>query len=411
MDRQSMKTQTKIVVKKFGGTSVGSIEKIENVAARVLEDIAQGQSPIIVASAMQGETNRLVNLAHEMNGKYHGPAYDMLLASGEQVSIALLVMAFAKKGKEAKAFLAHQLGIYTDSIVSQARIQKINTEPLKSCLNQGIIPVIAGFQGVDKHHNITTLGRGGTDTSAVAIAVALKLDQCEIYTDVASVFSADPHLVCRAKEIEALSYHEMMEMASLGSKVLHIRSVELGAKYGVKIHVRSSFQKRKGTWILPEGENMERPLVSAVTHETHIAIIKLFPMERGSESLSYIFEQLSEKGIVVDVITQSYNDEGQRLAFSLSKNDVYLATEVVREIFPRTNVTVLDGVSKVSIVGVGMKNHSGVAARFFRTLSEKKIDVEIVTTSEIKISAIINQEHLSLAAQALHTEFGLDVSI
>lgn len=410
MDRQSMKAQTKIVVKKFGGTSVGSVEKIENVASRILEDVAQGQKPIIVASAMAGETNRLVDLAHKMNGKYHGPAYDMLLASGEQVSVALLVMAFAKRGQKAKAFLAHQLGIYTDSVVSQARIQSINIEPLKSCLDEGVIPVIAGFQGVDKNRNITTLGRGGTDTSAMAIAVAMKLDECEIYTDVASVFSADPHLVYRAKEIETLSYQEMMEMASVGSKVLHIRSVELGAKYGVKIHVRSSFEKRKGTWIIPEGESMEKPVVSAVTHEADIAVIKLFPMERGSESLAYLFEQLSEKGIVVDVITQSYNEEGQRLAFSLSKDDVYLATEIIQKIFPTTTIKVLDGVSKVSIVGVGMKNHPGVAAKFFRTLSDKKIDVEIVTTSEIKVSAIINHEQLSTAAQALHTEFGLDVS-
>jgi aspartate kinase len=267
----------KAIVKKFGGTSVGSIERIEHVAQLIARERARGKLPLVVASAMSGETNRLVSLGNQIDSSYRGPAYDMLVASGEQVAIALVVIALGKLGVPAKPLLAYQLGIETDNVYSKARILNIRTAELENLLAQGIVPVIAGFQGVDEDHNITTLGRGGSDTTAVAVAAALKLNACEIYTDVPAVFTADPRLVPKAREISHLSFEEMMEMASLGSKVLHVRSVEIGAKHGVRIHVRHTFQEREGTWIVPEGEVMENPVVSAITHDSATTVFKLMP--------------------------------------------------------------------------------------------------------------------------------------
>lgn len=403
-----MMTAPMISVKKFGGTSVGSIERIQNVAKRVLEDKNSGQSPVVVVSAMAGETNRLVALGEQIFPNYRGPSYDMLVASGEQVSVALLSMAFEKLGAKAKPYLAHQLGIKTDSMFSKARIQSIDNAKLMADINQGLIPVIAGFQGVDDEMNITTLGRGGSDTSAVAIAAALKANECEIYTDVPAVFTADPRLVPRAKEIPKLSFEEMMEMASLGSKVLHVRSVEIGAKHGVRIHLRSTFESREGTWIVPEGEIMENPLVSGVTHETVTAVLKLYPVPEGSDVLAQLFEELASKGVVVDIITQSHGEKGQRLAFSVPVDDVPAAKQIITRLFSNIEVEAMLGVSKISIVGVGMRNHPGVAAKFFRVLADNKIPVHLVTTSEIKVSAIIDKSSLEQAAQKLHAAFSLD---
>ena len=287
-----------IVVKKFGGTSVGSIERIEAVAERVIRDLNKGEKPVVVASAMSGETNRLVALANQIDSNYRGPAYDMLVASGEQVSIALLAISFEKRGYKAKPLLAYQLGIETDKLYSKARILNIKTEALHRWVDEGIIPIIAGFQGVDEEMNITTLGRGGSDTTAVAIAAALNSSSCEIYTDVPAVFTADPRLVPKAKEIAALSFEEMMEMASLGSKVLHIRSVELGAKHNVKIHLRTTFAEREGTWIVSEQnlaeyqkgkEKMENPLVAGVTHDASTVVIKLNPIPSDTSFLANLF--------------------------------------------------------------------------------------------------------------------------
>ena len=405
---RNMKTQTDIVVKKFGGTSVGSIDRIEAVADRVACDQKNGQKPIVVASAMSGETNRLVHLAADINPYYRGSAYDMLLASGEQVSIALLAMALEKRGVKAIPLLAHQLGIRTDTIFSQAKIQSVNKEKLLSHIQQGVIPIVAGFQGVTECDRITTLGRGGSDTTAVALAAAIGSDQCEIYTDVPKVFTADPRLVPRAREISSLCFHEMMEMASLGSKILHFRCVELAAKFGVKIHVRSTFEQREGTWVVPEGSVMENPVVSAVTHDASTAIIKLFPVPYGPGFLADLFAKLSERGVVVDIITQSYNSEGQRLAFSINESDIHQAQDVVQEMIKDLEVVVLKDTAKLSVVGVGMANHPGVAARFFKKLKELDISVHLVTTSDIKISAVIDRKNLEAAAQLLHTEFGLD---
>lgn len=399
----------RVVVKKFGGTSVGSVQRIEAVAERLLKDVSNGQHPIVVASAMSGETNRLVQLASEVNPRYRGASYDMLLASGEQVSIALLAMALEKRGLQALPLLAFQLGIETDAIFSKAKIQSVDSQYLKDLVSQNIIPVVAGFQGMYQNR-ITTLGRGGSDTTAVALAAALGESECEIFTDVPAVFSADPRLVPKARELKSIGSSEMMEMAALGSKVLHFRCVELAAKFGVKIHLRSTFEEREGTWILPEeGESMEAPVVSAITHEAMTSIIKVFPTPIGPAFMAELFKHLAEKGVVIDIITQSFSEQGQRLAFSVHSEDAPEAENILRTFLPDTaEISALHNLAKLSAVGVGMRTHSGVASRFFRVLSQVDADIHLVTTSDIKISAVIEQSHLKEAAQALHSEFGLD---
>jgi len=401
----------KIIVKKFGGTSVGSVERIQHVASLVAKAREAGQLPVVVASAMSGETNRLVDLGNQLDPMYRGPAYDMLVASGEQVSIALIVIALNRLGIPAKGLLAYQLGVETDSIYSKARIKNIKTKTLESLLEQNIVPVVAGFQGVDENENITTLGRGGSDTSAVAIAAALKLNNCEIYTDVPAVFTADPRLVKLAREIPRLSFEEMMEMASLGSKVLQVRSVEIGAKHGVRIHVRHTFMPRDGTWIVPEGEILENPVVTSVTHDAATVVFNLQPIPKGTAFIADLFTLLSDKGVSVDIISQSQLEAGDRLAFSVTAEDAPLAQAALKGFLaPTIKVEMLEDVAKISVVGVGMRNHPGVAARFFKILAQKQIDVLLVTTSEIKISAIVSREKLKEAAVALHTEFEMDAT-
>lgn len=410
-----------IVVKKFGGTSVGSIERIEGVAERLIRDLEKGEFPVVVASAMSGETNRLVALGNQIDANYRGPAYDVLVASGEQVSIALLVIALEKRGFKARPLLAYQLGIETDNIYSKARIKNIKTDLLKKLIQEKTIPVVAGFQGVDQDMNITTLGRGGSDTTAVALAAALDSESCEIYTDVPAVFTADPRIVPKAREMKAISYEEMMEMASLGSKVLHIRSVEIGAKYNVKIHLRSTFVDREGTWIVAEkdlgkylnrsGEPMENPLVAGITHEAATVIIKLDPVPSGTGFLAELFENLAKKGVSIDIITQSQSENGQRLAFSVTAEDLPHTKLVLDEVLAGKNVEkiLMDKMAKVSAVGVGMRNHPGVAAKFFQVLAHQNIPIHLVTTSEIKISAVIDESHLKAAAQSLHSIFEIEL--
>ena len=304
-----------IHVQKFGGTSVGSIKRIEKVADRIMHSKSQGKLLVIVVSAMSGETNRLNELAQQISSQ-KGPAYDMLLASGEQVSASLLALALEKRGIKTTPLLAHQVGIQTDNLFSKARIQEINTEQIIKCLNNDIVPLVAGFQGVTVHNQITTLGRGGSDTTAVALTAALKQKSCEIFTDVPKVYTADPRLLSNASQISKLSFEEMMEMSSSGSRVLHCRSVEIAAKYKIKIHVRSSFDKSTGTWIMPKEELMENPLVSAITHDLNTVIIKMFPIPKGIAFISKLFNSLAKEAISVDIISQSYNPDGQRLAFS-----------------------------------------------------------------------------------------------
>lgn len=411
-----MKKDPAVIVKKFGGTSVGSAERILNVAQRLKKDFERGEKPVVVVSAMSGETNRLVSLAQSIDPYSRGPAYDLLLASGEQVTVGLLAIALEKVGIKAQPLLAFQLGIETDSVYSKARIKNIRTEVLNKCIQENTIPVVAGFQGIDEFHNITTLGRGGSDTTAVALAAALGCKECEIYTDVPAVFSADPRLVPRAREIKKLSFDEMMEMASLGSKVLHIRSVEIGAKYQVRIHLRSTFEDRPGTWIVPEGEIMEEAVVSSVTHDPNTIIFKMYPVPPETSFLSNLFTHLAEKGVVIDIITQSQGEKGQRLAFSVTQEDLPLTEKCLQEMLNAKGEKKLNGIevevmkkmAKISVVGVGMRNHPGVAARFFKILSSLNIPIHLVTTSEIKISAVIDENHLKQAAENLHKEFELD---
>lgn len=399
-----------IVVKKFGGTSLGTLERIEAVADRIKEDIeTKGESPIIVASAMSGETNRLISLAHQVAPHDRSPAYDMLLASGEQVSISLLSMALHKRGVKARPLLAFQLGILTDALPSKATIQSIRTEQMQKLVDEKVVPVVAGFQGIDPEENITTLGRGGSDTTAVALAAALGNEICEIYTDVPAIFTADPRLVPSAQPLKQVFFDEMMEMASLGSKVLHARSVELASKFNVKIHLRSTFEKKEGTWVLPQGDTMEKPVVTAVTHDPNTAIFKLFPTPDSPEFLAGLFGKLAEKGIVVDIITQSQSPEGQRLAFSVHSDDGEAAKTLIAEIVgAETKIELIPDMAKVSVVGVGMQNQFGVAARFFAALAKVDVPIRLVTTSDIKISAVIEKANLENAANTLHGEFKLE---
>ena len=401
-----------VLVKKFGGTSVGSIEKIENLADRLVKDIQAGERPILVASAMAGETNRLIALAEQIDPDYRGLAYDMLIASGEQVAISLLAIALQKRGIRVQPLLAYQLGIHTDSVHAKARIQKIEGSLLLNLVSEGVVPIVAGFQGVDDDENITTLGRGGSDTTAVALAAAIGARDCEIFTDVPAVYTADPRLVPKAREIRTISFEEMMEMASLGSKILHIRCVEIAAKYGIRIHVRSTFETRAGTWIVPEGEVLEQAVVSSVTHDPNTAVFKLFPVPPGPAFLAELFGTLAARGVVVDIITQSEASEGQRLAFSITKEDIPLARQILKDsIREKTQVQMIENMAKISVVGVGMRNHPGVAARFFKVLAQHSISIHLVTTSEIKISAVIDQQNMAAAATALHSEFGLDLEV
>lgn len=404
-----------IVVKKYGGTSVGSLERIEKVADRLCNDVKGGEVPIVVVSAMSGETNKLIAMAEKLDPDYRGLAYDMLVASGEQVSVALLAIALQKRGLKPQPLLAYQLGIQTDKIYSKARIQKINSEKLVKYCENGFVPIVAGFQGIDEDDNITTLGRGGSDTTAVALAAAIKARDCEIYTDVAAVCTGDPRLIPNAKELYKVSFEEMMEMASLGSKVLHIRCVEIAAKYGVRIHLRSTFEFREGTWIVSEKErdaimenSMENALVTAVTHDANTSIFTLHPTPPGTLFLAELFKKLADRGVIVDIITQSQTEKGQRLAFSVTQEDVPLTRQVLKETLPSSVQTeTLEAMAKISVVGLGMRNHPGVAATFFQILAEENIPVLLVTTSEIKISAVISGEHLSKAALKLAAAFRL----
>ncbi len=395
-----------ITVKKFGGTSVGSIERIFTVAERIVKDKARGELPVVVVSAMSGETDRLVRLARGLAPFSKGSAYDMLLAAGEQISVALLALALEKYKLKVVPLLAHQVGIYTDSLFSKARIQKINTGPILKCLKEGYVPLIAGFQGVTKHNKITTLGRGGSDTTAVGVAVALQQNTCEIFTDVSKVYTADPRLIKSCK-IAKLSFEEMMEMSSLGSRVLHHRAVEMAAKYNVRLHVRSSYETTEGTWIVPKEELMETPLVSAVTHDLQTVLIKMVSVPKGVQFISQLFDKLAQKAISVDVISQSDQEKSQRLAFSISSEDLKETTDILHKVIDKKNVFVKEDVAKVSIVGVGMAHHPGVASRFFKVLNQKGLHLHLVTTSEIKVSAIIDRAYLKQVVQALHTEFQL----
>ena len=397
-----------IRVQKFGGTSLATLARMEKVATALQARLLRGEKVVVVVSAMSGETERLHRLAQKAGpGGLKGSSYDMLLSSGEQVSVALMALTLQKKNISAVPLLAHQVGIETDTLFSKARIHNIRVGVLRECLRKGQVPVVAGFQGVSRGGQITTLGRGGSDTTAVALAAALKQKSCEIFTDVPKVYTADPRMLKEAVPLLKLGFEEMMEMASLGSRVLHFRSVEIAAKYGIRIHVRSAFGKEEGTWIVPREEIMEAPLVSAVPHDLNTVIVKMFPIPRGTGFITRLFQSLAEKSISVDVISQSENEAGGRLAFSIHKEDLEETRSIIYRHTDKKRIKILKNVAKLSVVGVGMAAHPGAAARFFKALDRVGVHLHLVTTSEIKISAVIDKKHLKEALKEVHREFQL----
>jgi aspartate kinase len=401
-----------LIVQKYGGTSVGSIERIRNVARRCLAAQRRGHRVVVIVSAMSGETNRLLKLAKEITEIPDERELDVIASTGEQVSVGLVALAIQAEGGKAVSLLGHQVRILTDSAFSRARIQDIDARAIGAALDSGKIAVIAGFQGVDKDGNITTLGRGGSDTSAVAVAAALKADACEIYTDVDGVYTADPNIVRSARKIDRISYEEMLELASLGAKVLQIRSVEFGMKYAVPIHVRSSFNDNEGTWVVPEEKAMEAVVVAGVTATRDEAKITLSGIPDKPGIQAQVFRPLAEAGIVVDVIVQAHIQNGRtNLTFTLASSDLPRARDVLikqcSELLTADQITAEENLSKVSIVGVGMRSHAGVALKMFEILAQENIHIHLISTSEIKISCVIEGKYAELALRALHDGFGL----
>ena len=400
-----------LVVQKYGGTSVGTIDRIRNVARRVAKTYDDGNDVVVVVSAMSGETNKLVALANEMCEFPSEREYDVLVATGEQVTIALLSMCLQSMGYKAKSYLGHQIPILTDSAFSRARIERIEDKNVREDLKNGSIVVVAGFQGADKEGNVTTLGRGGSDTSAVAVAAALKADVCEIYTDVDGVYTTDPRIVPDASKIEKISYDEMLEMASLGAKVLQIRSVEFAKKYGVVVHVRSSFNDNPGTLVMKEDADMEAVLVSGITYNKDEAKISVMRVPDKPGIAAQLFSPLSHSNITVDMILQNVSSEGYTdMTFTVPHSDFKKALKIVEETAKEIGAAQVGGteaIAKVSIVGVGMRSHSGVASKMFQTLAQEGINIQMISTSEIKISAIIDLKYTELAVRVLHEAFGL----
>jgi aspartate kinase len=401
-----------LVVQKFGGTSVGTIERIENVAKKVISEYEKGNQVIVTVSAMAGETNRLIALAKEVTELPDERELDVLVSTGEQVSVALLAMTLIKMGYKAKSYLGHQIKILTDSAFTKARIIDIETENIKRDLEKGIIVVVAGFQGVDSEGNITTLGRGGSDTTAVALAAAFKADICDIYTDVDGVYTTDPRVYNKARKLKKISYDEMLELASLGSKVLQIRSVELAKKYKVPVHVRSSFNDEPGTIVCEEDSDMERVVVSGVSYNKDEARITLVKVPDKPGIASKLFGAISSGNIVVDMIIQNSSiDETTDLTFTVPKSDLKKTLNLVKPIAEEIgakDVLFEEGIAKVSIVGLGMRSHSGVAAKMFEVLGNAGINILMISTSEIKISCVIDEKYTELAVRLLHDAFELD---
>lgn len=401
-----------LVVQKYGGTSVGNISRIKRVARRALETQRQGHRVAVVVSAMAGETNRLLALCKKLHDDPNDREVDVVVATGEQVSVGLVALAIRKLGGQAVSFLGHQVKITTDSAFSRARIRSIDAERIGAVLDAGKIAVIAGFQGIDEEGNITTLGRGGSDTTGVAIAAALKADVCEIYTDVDGVYTTDPNLVPHARKIERITYEEMLELASLGAKVLQLRSVELGMKYNVPIHVRSSFHKNPGTLVVPEDKSMEHVVVSGVSLNRDEAKITVMGVPDQPGVAARIFSPLADANVNVDVIVQNVSADGRTdVTFTVARGDLRRAIEVLkthcRELVSPDRIHTNDQIAKVSIVGVGMRSHAGVAKKMFELLAAEGINILMITTSEIRISVIVDQKYGELAVRVLHDGFGL----
>jgi len=401
-----------LIVQKYGGTSVGSPEKIKAVAERVLGYSRKGHEMVVVLSAMSGETDRLTALANSVQDQPDTREMDVLLSTGEQVTISLFVMALKAAGFDAISFLGDQVKILTSSMHTKARIQSVDTDKVKDHLAQGKIVVVAGFQGVDENGNITTLGRGGSDTTAVALAAALKADQCEIFTDVEGVYTTDPNVCSSARKIERISYDEMLELASLGAKVLDIRSVGLAKRYKVPLHVRSTFVDTEGTWVVEEEKAMESMLVSGVTYNKNEATITISKVPDKPGIASKIFMPISDAGIVVDMIIQNTRaGDLTDMTFTVPRTDFKRAMELVKKIaadIGAESVSGVEDIAKVSIVGVGMRNHSGIASTMFHVLANEGINIMMISTSEIKVSCVIEEKYTELAIRALHDAFALE---
>ncbi len=403
-----------LLVQKYGGTSVGSIERIEQVADKVAGFRAQGHDMVVVLSAMSGETNRLIGLAQQIQAVPDPRELDVLVSTGEQVTIALLCMALKKRGLDARSYTGGQVRILTDSSFTKARIQAIDEENMRADLKLGRVVVVAGFQGVDEHGNITTLGRGGSDTTGVALAAALKADECQIYTDVDGVYTTDPRICERARRLEKITFEEMLEMASQGSKVLQIRSVEFAGKYKVPLRVLHSFKEGPGTLITLDEEDstMEQPIVSGIAFNRDEAKVTVTGVPDTPGVAAKILAPVGEANIEVDVIVQNVSADGTTdLTFTVHKNDMNKAVAVLESVAKEIGAREVrsdDKVAKVSIVGVGMRSHAGVASRMFTALADERINIQMITTSEIKISVIIDERYLELAVRSLHTAFGLD---
>lgn len=414
-----------LIVQKYGGTSMGSIERIKNVAQRVKRWHDNGHQVVVVVSAMSGETNRLIGLANEISKNPDPREYDQMVSTGEQVSISLLAMALKEIGVNAKSMTGGQVAIRTDDSHTKARIQHIDDSQLREALDNGMVVVVAGFQGVNDKGDINTLGRGGSDTTGVALAAALNADECQIYTDVDGVYTTDPRVTPKAKKLDKITFEEMLEMASLGSKVLQIRSVEFAGKYQVPLRVLSSFdenvdgkfddnfKQNVGTLITTDsGDNMEQPIISGIAFTRDEAKITLRDVPDRPGVASAILTPISDANIEVDMIIQNLSTEGLTdFTFTVSRNDYQKSVEILNEHLAEiggTEVVGQDKVVKVSLVGVGMRSHAGVASKMFQVLAENHINIQMVSTSEIKVSVIVHEEHLEKAVKVLHTAFGLD---
>lgn len=402
-----------LIVQKFGGTSVGSIERIQAVAERVIQTRKEGHDVVVVLSAMNGDTDKLIQLAKSVHDEPSSREYDALVSTGEIITVTLLSMALLSMGCPARSFNATQAGIKTTSDHKKARILGIDTERLRIDISEGRVPVVTGFQGVDEFGNITTLGRGGSDTTAVALAAALKADECQIYTDVDGVYTTDPRVVPEARKLDRITFEEMLELASLGAKVLQIRSVEFAGKYNVPLRVLSSFVEGSGTLITYEDNHMEQPIVSGIAFDRNQAQITLVSVPDKPGVAKQILEAISSKGIEIDMIIQNVPNISGTIDFSFTvqrddfKNTLTIMNELAK-VLEAKEVRGDGKIAKLSIVGVGMRSHSGVATTMFTALAEEGINIHLISTSEIKISVVINEKYLELGARTLHSAFGLE---
>lgn len=403
-----------LVVQKYGGTSVGDVDRIANVARKVARRREQGDRLIVVVSAMSGQTDGLIKLAHAITDRPSEREMDVLMSTGEQVTIALLAITLENMGVPAVSFTGWQIPMATDSAHMKARISSVDTARLGKALDEGKVIIVAGFQGIDPDGNITTLGRGGSDTSAVAVAAAMKADVCEIYTDVDGVYTTDPNLCRTARKLDRISYDEMLELASVGAKVLQIRSVEFAKKHKVPIHVRTSFSDVEGTWVVEEDDKMEQVLVAGVAYDRNEAKVSVRGVPDRPGIAATLFGELSRRSIVVDMIIQDIAEGGKAsLTFTVPKADLTKALDVINPVAKELGaeeVTSDTGIAKVSIVGVGMRSHAGVAAKMFQILASEGVNVLMISTSEIKISCVIEEKYTELAVRVLHDSFGLSGS-